>query len=154
MLRNFVEVPLNISIIRVLKYVRGKRGGGVTVFRRKCKKFCLTKPKHFKDEPPYFSECWWYRKTLRLKGNYLDFIWKNTCLTFPKKVLREAFCASKYFWHRESLWIRSGGGECHRFASLLLSHIVEKFRSGTLLCFRFLQVTKNLCITGEYHAFL
>ena len=110
MLRNFEEVPLNISIIRVLKYVRGKRGGGVTVFRRKCKMFCLTKPKHFKDEPPYFSECWWYRKTLRLKGNYLDFIWKNTCLTFPRKVLREAFCASKYFWHRESLWIRSGGG--------------------------------------------
>ena len=118
--------------------------GRIMLFRRKCNMFCLTIPKPSKDETFCFSECRWYRKTLRLKGNYLDFLWKIPCLTLPKKGVREAFSASKYFWHRESLWIRSGeGGECHRFPSIFLSHIVEKFRSGTLLCFKFLQATQN-----------
>ena len=87
------------------------------------------------------------------KGDYQVFPSKMFCLTVPKKIVGEPFSASlisgiEKFYASE--------GYVTIFRQKFLSHSTEKFRRGTLLCFRKFLVAKNVRDKrgGGYHDFL
>ena len=94
--------------------------------------FCLRLPKKFVEEPFCVSECFCYRKTLCLRGEYHDFVSKSCCLTVPKKNC----------WNNSVYWKTSGiektfckGGSWFS-VDIFLSHTTETLRRGNLLGFR------------------
>ena len=113
------------------------RDEGVTFFRRKivvsqCQKIFL-------GEPFNVSEIFGYRKVLCLRRGFHPFLLKLFCLTV-QKICGEPSNVSENFGYRKILCIRKG---VHYFLlKLFLSHSAEKFRSGTLLCFKKILVSK------------
>ena len=75
------------------------------------------------------------------KRGYHDFSFKIFCLTVPKNFDGEHFGVSESFWYRKILCIREGGIRFLR--RKFLSHSTEKFRWGTLRCFRKSRVLQN-----------
>ena len=67
---------------------------------------------------------------------------KNFCLTVPKNFVGEHFGVSEKFGYRKILCIREGGVSSF-FVESFLSHSIEKFRWGTLRCFRKFRVSQK-----------
>ena len=56
-----------------------------------------------------------FRKTIWIRGVFLDFQSKYVCLTVSKLLLEESFCVSEKFWYSGIMWI--GRGEYQDFSS-------------------------------------
>ena len=141
--KNFVGDPFCVSEKFWYRKMLGIReGAGITIFRQNC---FVSQYRNisFVEEPFYVSESFGYRKILCLRGEYYNFLWKICCLTVPKKFIEEPFCVSESFGYRKILGIR-GGGKYQDFPSKFFCLSSEKFRRGTLLCFRKFRVSKNI----------
>ena len=78
------------------------------------------------------------------KKGYHDFSFKIFYLTVPKNFVGEHFGVSEHFGYRKILCIREGRRGVSRFSvENFLSHSTEKYRWGTLRCFRKLRVSQN-----------
>ena len=75
------------------------------------------------------------------KRGYHDFSFKTFCLRVPKNFVGEHFGVSENFGYRKILCIREGSITLLR--RKLLSHSTEKFRWGTVRCFRKFRVSQN-----------
>ena len=75
------------------------------------------------------------------KRGYHDFSFKIFCLTVPKNFVGEHFGVSENFGYRKIICITEGGITFS--VKNFLSHSTEKFRWGTLRCFRKFRVSQN-----------
>ena len=113
--------------------------------------FCLTVPENFAGEHFGVSENFVYRIFLciREKG-YRVSPSKTFCHTVPKNFVGEHFGVSENFGYRKYIWISEGGITFS--VKNFLSHSTEKFRCGTLRCFRKFRVSQNFMHQrGGYH---
>ena len=75
------------------------------------------------------------------KRGYHDFSFNFFCLTVPKNFVGEHFSVSENFGYRKNFMHQRGGITFLR--RKILSHTTEKFRWGTLRCFRKFRVSQN-----------
>ena len=105
--------------------------------------FCLIVPKKIRTETLRCS------RKFRVSNNFMDkrgeWVSRVPVETFFLKVqkhfVEEPFCVSENFWYRKMLGI----GEEVAQSSVVnfLSHSIETFRTGTLLCFGNFPTSKN-----------
>ena len=117
--------------------------------------FCLTVPKTFVGEPFSAAPISGIEKQLCLRGLCHDVLSNFFCLS-TEIFRRGTFKCVTNFGYRNFFGIRKGGmeaGSITIFCQNFLSHIDEKFRRGTLLCFREFLVSKNVRDKrrGGYH---
>ena len=141
--------------ILVLEKFRDK-GGGAPVSRIPVKLFCLTVPNHFVDEFFCVAESFGYRKNLLMRREYNDFLKKICCITVAKKFVGEPISVSLNSGFENFVLEKVMS---RFFIGNLPSQCTEKFRSGTLLCFTKLLVSKKLWKRARdegrhYHVFL
>ena len=110
------------------KLHKSKEPKSITLSCFSCKTFCLTKQKHFVEEPFCVSENVWYRKSLKLRrGGCIKISGRFFCLTVPNIFVEQAFCVSDNFWYPETLGLRKG---VSRFSlELFLATKAEQFRN-------------------------
>ena len=83
-----------------------------------------------------------YRKILRIRRGYCLFVLITFCPAEPKVFVGEHVCVSGKSVYRKFFGWETRG-VYHDFLSKSLSHSTEKFRRGTLLCFRKFRVSKH-----------
>ena len=111
--------------------------GGITIFRRE---FFVS---HYRKNSWEALQCVrknGVSKILCIIGGYHDSSSKILYPTVPKNFVKKPFCVSENFGYGKILCTR---GVYHDFLSKFFSHNPEKFRRGTLLCFRKFLVSKN-----------
>ena len=79
-------------------------------------------------------------KDKRNRGNH-NFPSKTWRLTVSKNIVGETFCVSEKNWYRKLLWISGRRKDNHDFSQIFLPHSIEKFRRGSLLCFKKLRMS-------------
>ena len=91
----------------------GREGGREGTSRTSAKKFCLTVPYKFVEDPFCVRQTFWYRKKVAIrKGRVSRFSVKLFCLTVPNHFAEEFFCVSESFGYRKTLALT---GEYHDY---------------------------------------
>ena len=113
--------------------------------------FCLTLPKNSVEELFCVSECFGYRKTFCLRGEYHDFVSKNCCRTVLEKIVGTFWCIGKL---RVSKKLLAKGVSRFSVENFCLT-VPKKIRRRTFPCLTKFRYPKILMIKGggvrEYH---
>ena len=134
----FVGGPLYSRNVLVLKFF------WIIGVSRFCRFFCLTLPKNFVEEPFCVSECFGYRNTLCLRGEYQDFVAKNCCLTVPKKFVDDSFCLSQS--GIQKFYGKEGGEGVSQFSVKNFWSKCRKISYGNPLVCHYFRVSKNFML--------
>ena len=118
-----------------------RRGGGITVFSKEVY-FQRAETKILVVEHSSFRESFWNRKFLCMRRDYHDFLPECFYLTVPKNFLGETFCVSKKSGIERL--VAEGREGVTVLSSFFLSHRIENYPMGSLLCFRNFLVRKKV----------
>ena len=133
-------ISLSFRNLRVSKNVMDKRRGGcITIL---CQSFVSQSRKLSQGNPCVFLKKIDYRKILRIRRGYCLLVLLIFCPTEPKGFVGEHVCVSGKSVYRKFFGWETRG-VYHDFLSKSLSHSTEKFRRGTLFCFRKFRVSKH-----------